>query len=115
MGWMILWWVLGMWAVALAMFTLRQRRSDPAWFGRAFAISSSFNFSGYPIGSAIAGAVVQQALAPAIAFGVIVTLLSGLIARLLIPAKDDPMTAVRAAGRAVAHAPSDSRPEGGPG
>ena len=99
----------------VTMFTLRQRRSDPAWFGRAFAVSSSFNFSGYPIGSAIAGAVIGQALAPALIFGVIVSLLSGVIAWLLIPAHDDPAIAVRAAGRAVAHAPSGSRPEGGPG
>ena len=40
----------------VAMFTVRQRRTDPAWMGRAFAISMSLNFSGYPIGSAIGAA-----------------------------------------------------------
>ena len=43
----------------VTMFTLRQRRTDPAWFGRAFAVSASFNFAGYPLGSAIAGAIVE--------------------------------------------------------
>lgn len=79
----------------VTMFTLRQRRSDPAWFGRAFAVSSSFNFSGYPIGSAIAGAMVQQAMEPAILFGVAVSLVSGVLAWILIPAADDPATVAR--------------------
>ncbi len=79
----------------VTMFTLRQRRSDPAWFGRAFAVSSSFNFSGYPVGSAIAGAVIGQALAPAILFGVVVALLSGALAWVLIPPADDPATVAR--------------------
>src|SRR5260370_13307052 len=30
----------------VTMFTLRQRRTHPASFGRAFAVSASFNFSG---------------------------------------------------------------------
>ena len=46
----------------VTMFTLRQRRTDMAWLGRAFAVSAAFNFAGYPIGSAIAGAVVGYAL-----------------------------------------------------
>ena len=30
----------------ISLFTLRQRRTDPAWFGRAFAVSMSLNFVG---------------------------------------------------------------------
>ncbi len=30
----------------VVLFTLRQRRTDPAWLGRAFAVSMSFNFIG---------------------------------------------------------------------
>jgi MFS family permease len=41
------------------MFTLRQRRTDPAWLGRAFAVSMSANFVGYPVGSAIGGALAS--------------------------------------------------------
>jgi MFS family permease len=39
----------------VAMFTLRQRRTDPAWIGRAFAVSMSLNFAGYPVGAALSG------------------------------------------------------------
>jgi MFS family permease len=50
------------------MFTLRQRRTDPAWLGRAFAVSMSLNFVGYPIGSAIGGTLV--AVGPELALSV---------------------------------------------
>jgi predicted MFS family arabinose efflux permease len=50
------------------MFTLRQRRTDPAWLGRAFAVSMSLNFVGYPIGSAIGGTLA--AIGPELALAV---------------------------------------------
>ena len=46
----------------VAMFTLRQRRTDPAWLGRAFAVSMSLNFLGYPIGAALGGQLVAIGL-----------------------------------------------------
>jgi MFS family permease len=62
----------------VAMFTLRQRRTDPAWLGRAFAVSMSLNFAGYPIGAAMGGALVGAgadiAMATAIAFGFAATI-----------------------------------------
>ena len=73
----------------VTMFTLRQRRTDMAWLGRAFAVSAAFNFAGYPFGSAIAGAVVEQALQPAILFGVACCLVAGVLAWVLVPAHDD--------------------------
>src|SRR5207245_2698373 len=51
----------------VTMFTLRQRRTDPAWFGRAFAVSMALNFAGFPIGSAIGGVVIAGSLAFALA------------------------------------------------
>ena len=39
----------------VAMFSLRQRITDPQWFGRAFAVSMHANYSGVPIGSALSG------------------------------------------------------------
>ena len=33
----------------IAMFTLRQRATDPAWMGRAFTVSMNLNFSGFPL------------------------------------------------------------------
>lgn len=57
------------------MFTLRQRRTDPAWLGRAFSVSMALNFVGYPIGSAIGGALVavgpEVALTASIAFSLL--------------------------------------------
>ena len=46
----------------VVLFTLRQRRTDPAWLGRAFAVSMSFNFIGFPVGSALGGAVAPISL-----------------------------------------------------
>lgn len=30
--------------IDIAMFSMRQRRTDPAWYGRAFAVSMSLNY-----------------------------------------------------------------------
>ena len=43
----------------IAMFTMRQRCTDPAWMGRAFTVSMNLNFSGFPIGAALAGIMVS--------------------------------------------------------
>ncbi|MGO9657160.1 MAG: MFS transporter [Acidimicrobiales bacterium] len=49
--------------LSVAMFSLRQRATDPQWFGRAFAVSMNLNFVGNPIGAAIAGALLTRSLA----------------------------------------------------
>lgn len=64
----------------IALFTLRQRRTDPAWMGRAFAVSMSFNFAGFPVGSAITGAIAPFSIDAAIVFGIVACLLAGVIA-----------------------------------
>ncbi len=69
----------------VAMFTLRQRRTDPAWLGRAFAVSMSFNFLGYPVGAAIGGQLATIGIELAIAVSVVIAALSALLAWLLIP------------------------------
>lgn len=46
----------------VSMFSLRQRRTDPAWFGRAFAISMGVNWAGTPIGSALSGPLIHVGL-----------------------------------------------------
>jgi len=73
----------------VALFTLRQRRTDPPWFGRAFAISMSVNWIGTPIGSALAGPVIAWSLTAAFWAAVAVTLLSAVFPVLAIPARDD--------------------------
>ena len=73
----------------VAMFTLRQRRTDPAWLGRAFAVSMSFNFFGYPVGAAIGGQLAAVGVEVAIAVSVAIAALSALLAWLMIP-RDTP-------------------------
>jgi predicted MFS family arabinose efflux permease len=69
----------------IALFTLRQRRTDPAWTGRAFAVSMSFNYLGIPIGSLIAGALATSSIDAAIALGVGACLAAGVIGAVTIP------------------------------
>ena len=70
----------------IALFTLRQRRTDPAWMGRAFAVSMNFNFAGFPVGSAIAGWLASRTIEGAILFGAGACVLAAVIAARGIPA-----------------------------
>jgi len=76
----------------IAMFTIRQRRTDPAWMGRAFAVSMALNFSGFPIGAAIAGALAAGSLPAAIVLGVVACVASAVLAAMLVPV-DAPVSA----------------------
>jgi len=69
----------------ISMFTLRQRCTDPAWMGRAFTVSMNLNYSGFPIGAAIAGVLVGVSIEAAIVFAVITNGLGAVLAQLLIP------------------------------
>lgn len=69
----------------IAMFTLRQRRTDPAWFGRAFAVSMSANSVGGPIGSALAGPLIALSLDSALWSAVAAALIAAVIPILMIP------------------------------
>ncbi len=69
----------------VAMFTLRQRRTDPAWMGRAFAISMALNFSGWPIGAAIAGILATFSIEAAVLVGVAAAAAGTLMAWTLVP------------------------------
>jgi MFS family permease len=76
-------------ALDVAMFTLRQRRTDPAWFGRAFAVSMSLNAVGIPIGSAFAGPLIGWSLNVALWVAVVIALVTVVLPLLLVPARDD--------------------------
>jgi hypothetical protein len=76
----------------IAMFTLRQRRTDPAWMGRAFTVSMNLNFSGFPIGAAVAGILVTYSIEGAIVFGVVANVAAALLGYLLIPRSDEAVT-----------------------
>jgi predicted MFS family arabinose efflux permease len=71
--------------IDIALFTVRQRRTDPSWAGRAFAVSMSFNYAGTPIGSALAGTLASRSIEAAIAFGVVAALISGIFAFAMVP------------------------------
>ena len=72
----------------IALFTLRQKRTDPAWFGRAFAVSMSLNYSGSPIGSAFAGTLIGVSLNAALWVAVAITLVAAILPMILIPPGD---------------------------
>jgi len=72
----------------IGLFTLRQRRTDPSWFGRAFAISMSLNSLGNPIGSAFAGPLIVTSLNLALWVAVAVSAVAAVVPFLTIPAHD---------------------------
>jgi hypothetical protein len=85
----------------IAMFTLRQRRTDPAWMGRAFTVSMNLNFSGFPIGAAVAGVLVTVSIEAAIVFGVAANVIAVVFGYLLIPRGDDDAPAPAAGASAT--------------
>lgn len=77
----------------IALFTIRQRRTDPAWTGRAFAVSMALNFLGYPIGAGVAGVLADESLGLPIVGGIVASVVAVVLAALMIP-RDDPETLV---------------------
>jgi MFS family permease len=80
-------------AIDVGMFSLRQRQTDPAWYGRAFAVSMSLNWAGSPLGSAAAGPLLAPGLGVAAGF----PLLSAVVARVMVPGPAPSSPATRAA------------------
>jgi MFS family permease len=74
--------------IDIALFTVRQRRTDKNWTGRAFAVSMAFNALGLPIGSALAGVVAARSIPTAIGFGVAMSVIAGVIATMMVPPTD---------------------------
>jgi MFS family permease len=69
----------------VAIFSLRQRATEVAWFGRAMAVSMSLNFSGSPVGSALTGPLVHFGLGFALSVSVLLTLAAVAVALVAIP------------------------------
>ena len=67
----------------VTLFTVRQRRTDPAWMGRAFAVSMALNFAGFPLGAAIGGAIVPVSLEAAIVIAIVAEVGGALLAQRL--------------------------------
>lgn len=73
----------------IGLFTLRQRRTDAAWFGRAFAVSMSLNSLGTPIGSAFAGPLIASSVNAALWAAVVACAVAAIFPMLMIPAGDE--------------------------
>ncbi len=71
--------------IDLGLFALRQRRTDPAWFGRVIAVSMSLNYAGVPIGSALAGPIIDRSVSLALVFGALLSLIAGAVVFAVIP------------------------------
>lgn len=69
----------------IGLFALRQRRTDSRWFGRVFAVSMSLNFAGMPVGSALAGPVVERSIVLALALAAAITVVGCAVPFLTIP------------------------------
>src|SRR5439155_24993589 len=63
----------------LGLFSWRQRATDPAWFGRAFAVSMSLNYLGIPVGAAVAGPIVDRSITTVLLLGAGFALVSAVI------------------------------------
>jgi MFS family permease len=81
----------------IALFTVRQRRTDPAWMGRAFAVSMAFNYLGVPIGAALGGLLADGSIELAIlVLGIGGATASALAAAFLVPREDTASVAIPA-------------------
>jgi MFS family permease len=69
----------------VSMFSMRQRRTDPAWYGRAFAVSMGLNWAGQPIGSAMSGPLIHIGLTAAFLVAAALMLLAAALVRWVIP------------------------------
>ncbi|MDP9483180.1 MAG: MFS transporter, partial [Chloroflexota bacterium] len=72
----------------IALFTVRQRRTDPAWMGRAFAVSMAANFMGFPFGAAIGGGLAAISLPVSVLVGTGLILAGAVLAITTIPRTD---------------------------
>jgi predicted MFS family arabinose efflux permease len=72
----------------IAFLTLRQRRTDPARFGRVFAVSMSLNVAGTPVGAAVAGPLIAWSLTGALWAAVAISLAAALLV-FVIPGRDE--------------------------
>lgn len=73
----------------IALFTVRQRRTDTAWIGRAFAVSMAFNYVGVPVGAALAGLLADGSIEAAIlVLGIGGSILATLAGLFLVPRSD---------------------------
>ncbi|NLU73836.1 MFS transporter [Streptomyces sp. HNM0575] len=71
--------------INVSLLSLRQRRTDPGWLGRVMTVSMSVNLSGFPVGTALGGLLASHSLTAAFAVATVMTLLSAVSVRALVP------------------------------
>jgi MFS family permease len=69
----------------VSLFSLRQRRTDVAVQGRAFAVSMALNYLGLPVGAAFAGPLVAWSAPGALGLAAAVTAAAAALGVLLVP------------------------------
>jgi len=94
----------------VSMFSMRQRRTDPAWYGRAFAVSMGLNWAGQPIGSAISGPLIHLGLAAAFLVAAGFILLGAGLVRWVIPAEHAGTMATESARQSRRDRPVEESP-----
>jgi MFS family permease len=94
----------------VAMFSMRQRRTDPAWYGRAFAVSMGLNWAGQPIGSAFSGPLIQIGLTVAFLTAAGLMLLGAGLVRWVIPAEPAGTIAAESARQSRRDRPVEESP-----
>ena len=72
----------------VALFSLRQRVTDPAWFGRAFAVSMHLNYSGIPVGSALSGPLLAISTPFALTVAVAFALAAAGLTYVMVPSSE---------------------------
>ena len=97
----------------VALFTVRQRRTDPAWMGRAFAVSMGINFLGFPVGAATAGVIAAVSLPAAVWLGVGACLVGTVLAAVMVPRRD-PAESRGAEAIPAEELPAEALPAGPP-
>ncbi len=74
----------------IALFTVRQRRTEKAWMGRAFSVSMAFNYLGVPIGAGVAGLLAERSIELSIVILGIGGALASVIAAAVLVPRDEP-------------------------
>jgi predicted MFS family arabinose efflux permease len=73
----------------IAFITLRQRRTDPARFGRMFAVSMALNQLGGPVGSAVSGPLIAWSLTGTLWVAVALIAVAAVGPLVAIPAREE--------------------------
>jgi MFS family permease len=82
----------------VAIFAIRQRRTDPGLFGRAFAVSMGLNMVGLPVGSALTGPLFERSIVLPLLLGAAISLVAIAVMMRMIPrqAEHSPLRAAAA-------------------